>query len=242
MERNPRETCIGCVGCIVPITIVVIAFPVIGFLTDAINDVVGFAENIVGSPGKILAASGIAFFGFSFAIAVVSFIATTFRELISEDVSKPKSKQQTRQVEVERNSKPYAERNAKLNAQRESQLYRTQLSRLPAEREYSKPGDLNVSTDNLRSLPKLESPAGYVYLMQEIEFSNYYKIGCTNDPATRSSMVDLKTPGETKVIAILKSPNHKALESHLHTKYARNRKQGEWFDLTGSQVREICNL
>lgn len=111
-----------------------------------------------------------------------------------------------------------------------------------AARHYIPPGTMNVPVSDYRSLPKFTSPAGYVYVIQEVEFSKLYKIGRTNDPATRSSFVDLKTPGETQVVAILKADDDRALESYLHKKYAKARKQGEWFDLTDEQVREICSL
>ncbi len=111
-----------------------------------------------------------------------------------------------------------------------------------AAKEYIPPGTLNLPIQDYRRLPKLKSPAGYVYVIQEIEFSRLYKIGRTNDPATRSSFVDLKTPGKTQVIAILKAGDDKALENRLHKKYARVRKQGEWFDLTDEQVREIREM
>ena len=101
---------------------------------------------------------------------------------------------------------------------------------------------LNVPIHDYQLLPKLESPEGYVYLIKEIEYSDLYKIGRTNDPATRSSYVDLKTPGKTEIIAILKSDDDRRLESDLHATYGSNRKQGEWFELTDSQVLDICNL
>lgn len=101
---------------------------------------------------------------------------------------------------------------------------------------------LNVPIDNYENLPKLESPAGYVYLIQEIKFSHLFKIGRTNHPSTRSSFVDLKTPGETELVAILKSDDDRQLESDLHRQYSESRKHGEWFELSGLQVREICEL
>ena len=104
------------------------------------------------------------------------------------------------------------------------------------------PRIMNLPIQGYRRLPKLESPAGYVYVIKEMEFSKLYKIGRTNDLATRSSFVDLKTPGKTQVIAILQADNDKALESRLHKKFARVRKEGEWFDLTDDQVREIREM
>ncbi len=108
--------------------------------------------------------------------------------------------------------------------------------------EGAKPSRSNVSTHRYQNLPKLKDPAGYVYLIQEVDYSRQYKIGRTIDPKTRLKQVDIKTPGDTKVIALLKTKDAKTLEKQLHKKYASKRKRGEWFDLTDTQVREICNL
>ena len=100
----------------------------------------------------------------------------------------------------------------------------------------------NVSTHRYKDLPKLKDPAGYVYLIKEVDFSGQYKIGRTIDPKSRLKQVDLKTPGETMVIALLKTEDAKVLERRLHQKYASKRKRGEWFDLTDKQVQEIRNM
>lgn len=108
--------------------------------------------------------------------------------------------------------------------------------------EGAKPSGSNVSAHRYQNVPKVKDPAGYVYLIQEVDFSGQYKIGRTIDPKTRLKHVDIKTPGETKVIALLKTKDAIALERRLHKKYASKRKRGEWFDLTDAQVRQIRNM
>ena len=101
---------------------------------------------------------------------------------------------------------------------------------------------LNVSIYDYTRLPKLTAPAGYVYVIQEIEFSKLYKIGRTVDPKTRAYKVDLQTPGRIRVVALLKSNNAKDLEKRLHRRFSSTRQRGEWFNLSSSQVREIREM
>ena len=101
---------------------------------------------------------------------------------------------------------------------------------------------LNVSTVNYVELPKLEHPEGYVYVIQDISHTKRYKIGRTSHPATRINSFGVELPFETEIVAILRTTNAVDLERDLHNQFATSRTQGEWFDLTGAQVREICNL
>ena len=52
----------------------------------------------------------------------------------------------------------------------------------------------------------------------------------------------VQLPFETEVIAILKTDNALALEKELHKKYKGDRKRGEWFDLSASQIDEIRSM
>ena len=98
--------------------------------------------------------------------------------------------------------------------------------------EFGDPGDL----------PTLTHPAGYVYVIQDTEFSNHYKIGRTNNPQRRVSEIRSILPGISEIVAIVETQDAPTLEWQLHQRYADARKRGEWFDLTDSQVSEVCRL
>ncbi|MCY3780111.1 MAG: GIY-YIG nuclease family protein [Chloroflexi bacterium] len=91
-------------------------------------------------------------------------------------------------------------------------------------------------------LPALPHPAGYVYVIQDVEFSGFYKIGRTSSPARRLNEIRNILPGESDVVAIIDAEDAPALEWQLHQRYAENRKRGEWFELSGAQIREICDI
>ena len=91
-------------------------------------------------------------------------------------------------------------------------------------------------------LPPLTHPAGYIYVIQDTEFSKRYKIGRTNNPERRLNEIRAILPGRSEIVAIVDTQDAPALEWQLHARYAASRKRGEWFDLSDSQVREICQI
>ena len=72
------------------------------------------------------------------------------------------------------------------------------------------------------------------YLMKD-EYNGLYKIGSSKNPEFRESTLQSEKPS----IKIVKVWN-KDIEKHLHQKYYKNRKRGEWFDLTKVQIKYIC--
>ncbi len=102
----------------------------------------------------------------------------------------------------------------------------------PPRCDFGDPGDL----------PKLPHPAGYVYVIQDTEFSKFYKIGRTVEPERRISDIRNILPGRSEIVAIIDTQDAPTLERQLHQRYTENRKRGEWFALTDAQVREICGI
>ena len=91
-------------------------------------------------------------------------------------------------------------------------------------------------------LPPVTHPAGYIYVIQDTEFSKLYKIGRTNNPERRLNEIRNILPGRSEIVAIVDTQDAPALEWQLHERYAKSRKRGEWFDLSDAQVREICQI
>ena len=100
--------------------------------------------------------------------------------------------------------------------------------------------EVRCKFDDPAHLPTLTPPAGYVYVIQDLEYSKLYKIGRTNNPGRRLKEIRATLPGQSAIVAILKTEDAATLEWQLHQRYADNRKNGEWFALDGAQVREIC--
>lgn len=91
--------------------------------------------------------------------------------------------------------------------------------------------------------PPRVKPAGYVYVIQDIDISHYYKIGFTSNLKERiDDYFGVKLPFQTEYVAIIESNDARTLEQQLHQRYAESRKRGEWFALSDSQVREICKI
>ena len=90
--------------------------------------------------------------------------------------------------------------------------------------------------------PPLDHPAGYVYVIQDVDISRYFKIGRTIDPSRRLSEFKVILPFETEIVAIVETDNAPILENDLHRRYASALRRGEWYALGDNQVREICNL
>ena len=91
-------------------------------------------------------------------------------------------------------------------------------------------------------LPKLTHPAGYVYVLQDVEFSQRYKVGRTVNPKERLNAIRNSLPGESEIVAIIDTGDAPALEWQLHQRYAEMQRKGEWYDLSHAQVREICQI
>ena len=100
----------------------------------------------------------------------------------------------------------------------------------------------NLSLKNYQNLPRLEAPAGYVYVIQDVSHSKQYKIGRTNHPSRRLNRFDVVLPIETSLIALLESSDAAALEKRLHLRYGKQHTRGEWFNLTPDQLKAIRSL
>ena len=81
----------------------------------------------------------------------------------------------------------------------------------------------NVSFDTLEYLARLEAPAGYVLVAQDIELSKRYRIERTSDPKQRLDQMRQISPASLEVALILQSEDAKATEKFLHVLLRRNR-------------------
>ena len=97
-----------------------------------------------------------------------------------------------------------------------------------------------VSRKHINSLPKLRAPAGYVYVIQDVDISRQYKIGKTNNPSRRLlSEFQVQLPFRYEVILVKQANNALAAENYLHGMYREKRGMGEWFVLSETQLSAI---
>lgn len=95
---------------------------------------------------------------------------------------------------------------------------------------------------NYQSLSKGTHPKGYVYLIQDTSNPGRYKIGRTINPVQRLQQIQRGEAGKLHYHFIRQTDNAPALERLWHQKFASSRMQGEWFSLSGRQIREICKV
>ena len=99
--------------------------------------------------------------------------------------------------------------------------------------------------DFYKHLPKLELPAGYVYVLRDLYTENY-KIGYTNHPVVRIRYLEDRASGEVEYVHILQSDQARETEKYLHKRFdscrTRSYKDWEWFQFDETQLREIKNL
>ena len=83
------------------------------------------------------------------------------------------------------------------------------------------------------------STGHYVYVIKDASASGYYKIGRTNNPASRLYRFGVMLPFEVHIIAIINCEDEILLEASLHRQFTNKRINGEWFNLDGIDISWI---
>lgn len=97
--------------------------------------------------------------------------------------------------------------------------------------EYS-PRKGSVSNDSGSDETKL----GFVYLIKHGS-RREYKIGKTFNPVRREGEIILQLPEKIQPIHYIKTDDPSGIEAYWHLRFAKKRKEGEWFELTASDVQ-----
>ena len=79
-----------------------------------------------------------------------------------------------------------------------------------------------------------EPQFSYVYLMKS---GQYYKIGKSDCVEKRNYEIGIKLPEKLKIIHKIKTDDPFGIEAYWHKRFESKRKNGEWFDLSSSDVK-----
>ena len=85
-----------------------------------------------------------------------------------------------------------------------------------------------------------DSDAGLVQTLGEVylfKSGKYYKIGKTNDTVRRGSELRIQLPENLNLIHSIKTDDPSGIETYWHKRFEPKRMNGEWFDLTSSEVK-----
>jgi hypothetical protein len=75
---------------------------------------------------------------------------------------------------------------------------------------------------------------GFVYLAKS---GRYYKIGRSNAVGRREYELTIQMPEKLTTVHTIKTDDPPGIESYWHQRFAAQRKNGEWFDLSAADVK-----
>ena len=78
-----------------------------------------------------------------------------------------------------------------------------------------------------------EEQIGFVYSAKS---GRFYKIGKSNAPGRREYELALQLPEKLKMVHFFKTDDPGGIETYWHNRFEAKRKNGEWFDLSATDV------
>ena len=74
---------------------------------------------------------------------------------------------------------------------------------------------------------------GYVYLMKS---GRFYKIGSSRNVERRNYELGIKLPEDLNILHKIRTDDPVGIENYWHNRFKDKRKQGEWFELSSSDI------
>lgn len=106
-------------------------------------------------------------------------------------------------------------------------------------------GDVaNICRDAIKNIKEkkgsdnfdIEKYVGEVYLFKS---GRYYKIGKTIDTVRRGNEIRIQLPEKMDLIHSIKTDDPSGIEAYWHKRFEDKRMQGEWFNLSSSDVKSF---
>lgn len=97
---------------------------------------------------------------------------------------------------------------------------------------------INFNREKNDQPKKKHQQSGYVYVLQG-DGTGFFKIGITTDIDRRTAQISPKMPFESSLVLYAYVDDMRSTELYLHEKFNDNRVNGEWFELSASQIRDI---